>query len=74
MLCVVENSPDLLAFEKSGAFHGRYHVLGGRLSPLGGVSPDDLSIDLLERRIGDEGIREVIVATSPTIEGDATAL
>ncbi len=73
-LCVVERPPDLHAFEQSGGFHGRYHILGGTLSPLRGVTPEALSIELLERRIPEEEIREVIVATSPTVEGDATAL
>lgn len=73
-LCVVESSTDLFAFEQSGAFGGRYHVLGGRLSPLGGVGPEDLNMESLERRISAEGVREVILATSSTVEGDATAL
>ena len=72
-LCVVERPADLKAFEQSGAFHGRYHVLGGTLSPLHGVTPDHLNIDPLLRRIREEEIKEVIVATSPTVEGDATA-
>jgi recombination protein RecR len=72
-LCVVESSSDLFAFEQSGAFAGRYHVLGGRLSPLNGVTPEELNIERLMRRIRDEAIVEVIVATSPTVEGDATA-
>lgn len=73
-LCVVERPPDLLAFEQTGVFSGKFHVLGGTLSPLRGISPDELSIDKLESRVVDEGIREVVVATSPTVEGDATAL
>lgn len=73
-LCVVESSTDLYAFEQSGAFSGRYHVLGGRLSPLGGVTPEDLNIERLLVRVRDESITEVIVATSPTVEGDATAM
>ncbi len=74
LLCIVERSPDLYAFEQSGVFSGRYHVLGGTLSPLRGISPDDLRMDMLERRIKAEEIREVIIATSPTVEGDATAM
>jgi recombination protein RecR len=73
-LCVVERPTDVYAFEQSGAFHGRYHVLGGTLSPLHGVSPEDLTIEALTRRVQAEGIGEIIVATSPTVEGDATAL
>jgi len=73
-VCVVERPPDILAFEQSAAFRGRYHVLGGTLSPLHGVTPEELNIDKLERRVRDEEIKEVIVATSPTVEGDATAL
>lgn len=72
-LCVVERPPDLYAFEESGAFDGRYHVLGGTISPLGGVMPEDLSIDQLLRRVPEESIQEVIIALSPTVEGDATA-
>lgn len=72
-LCVVERPADLLAFEQSGAFRGRYHILGGTLSPLRGIAPDDLSIEPLVRRIEREEIKEVILATSPTVEGDATA-
>ena len=74
LVCVVERSADIYAFEDSGAFEGRYHVLGGTLSPLGGVGPDDLKIRELAARIPGQGIREIIVATSPTVEGDATAL
>jgi recombination protein RecR len=72
-LCVVERPADLWAFEAAGAFEGRYHVLGGTLSPLGGVTAEDLRIDALERRIGEESIREVILATNASVEGDATA-
>lgn len=73
-LCVVERPTDLYAFEESGAFDGRYHVLGGTISPLGGIMPEDLNIDRLMKRVGEESIQEVIVALSPTVEGDATAL
>ena len=72
-LCVVEEPEDMLSIEKSGAFNGLYHVLGGVISPLDGVGPEELSINkLVERCKG--GIKEVIIATNPTIEGDATAL
>lgn len=73
-LCIIERPTDLYAFEESGAFDGRYHVLGGTISPLGGVMPEDLSIDHLMRRVKDESIQEAIIALSPTVEGDATAL
>jgi len=74
VVCVVEESADLAAVERSGGFGGRYHVLGGTLSPLDGVGPDDLNVTPLLRRIGEAGIREVIIATNPTTEGEATAL
>jgi recombination protein RecR len=73
-LCVVEEPMDLGAIERTGEFHGRYHVLLGSLSPLEGIGPDDLKIrELLERLRGDE-VKEVIVATNPDVEGEATAL
>lgn len=73
LLCVVERPTDILNLEKSGTFRGRYHVLGGRLSPINGVGPEDLRIAELERRLGPEGVREVIVALGMDVEGDATA-
>lgn len=73
LLCVVERPTDILNLEKSGTFRGRYHVLGGRLSPINGVGPEDLRITELERRLGPEGVREVIVALGMDVEGDATA-
>lgn len=73
-LCVVEEPLDLLAIENSGGFHGRYHILHGAISPLDGIGPDDLTIDLLIERVEREQLREVIVATNATIEGDATAM
>ncbi|MEJ5364530.1 MAG: recombination mediator RecR [Desulfosoma sp.] len=72
-VCVVETSADLLAIEESGAFKGRYHVLQGALAPLDGIGPDDLRIAELLRRLEQEDIREVILATNPTGEGEATA-
>jgi len=72
-LCVVEEPEDMLSIEKSGAFNGLYHVLGGVISPLDGVGPEELSINKLVERCK-SGIKEVIIATNPTIEGDATAL
>ena len=71
-ICVVESVPDLLAVERTREFRGRYHVLHGALSPLDGVGPDQLKIKELLARLA--GVEEVIVATDPTIEGEATAL
>lgn len=73
VLCVVAEVSDLMALERSGEYRGMYHVLGGVLSPLEGVGPDELNIEGLLRRIAEEGITEVILATSPSVEGDATA-
>lgn len=73
-ICVVEQSKDLLALEAAGIFGGVYHVLGGRISPLNGVGPDDLTIDALIKRVRTQGIRELVMATNPTLEGDGTAL
>jgi len=74
VLCVVEEPQDVMAFERSGEFEGRYHVLHGAISPLDGVGPDQLRIRPLLARVGAGSIREVILATNPTVEGDATAL
>ena len=74
VLCLVEESADLAAVERSGGFKGHYHVLQGTLSPLDGVGPDDLRISELLRRLGDGAVREVIIATNPTTEGEATAI
>jgi len=75
LICVVESVPDLLAVERTREFRGRYHVLHGALSPLDGVGPDQLKIkELLARLPPDSGVEEVIVATDPTVEGEATAL
>ncbi len=73
VLCVVEEALDVLAVERSGEFSGVYHVLGGALSPIDGVGPDQLHIDSLERRLGEGKVREVVVATDPDVEGEATA-
>lgn len=73
MLCVVEGPEDQLAIEEAGVFKGRYHVLHGVLSPLNGIGPEDLKIGELLGRVEKEGIREIILATNPTTEGDATA-
>jgi recombination protein RecR len=72
-ICVVEEALDVLAVERSGEFHGLYHVLGGALSPMDGIGPDELRIAELERRVQDGGVREVVVATDPDVEGEATA-
>lgn len=73
VLCVVERPVDVILLEKSHAFAGRYHVLGGVLSPLNGVDPDDLRIRQLEQRIQPEHIQEIVVALGTSVEGDATA-
>ena len=73
-VCVVEQPQDVATIEATGEFRGRYHVLMGVLSPLDGVGPEDLRIDRLLRRVREEGVEEVIVATNPTVEGEATAL
>jgi len=74
VLCVVETPRDVGSFERAGSFRGRYHVLGGRLAPLDGVGPDRLTFAALADRVKRGGVREVILATSPTLEGDGTAL
>jgi recombination protein RecR len=72
-LCVVESPADVVAIEQSGGFRGRYFVLMGHLSPLDGVGPSELGLDDFERLLGDGEVREVILATNPTAEGEATA-
>lgn len=72
-LCVVEQPSDMLAIEQSTDFRGLYYVLGGRLSPLDGIGPDDIGLPLLEQRLDQESIDELILAISPTVEGNATA-
>jgi recombination protein RecR len=73
VVCVVEEPADRAAIERSGGFDGRYHVLGGTLSPLDGIGPEALRIAELEARVRRGGVREVILATNPNAEGDATA-
>ncbi|MEX0702915.1 MAG: recombination mediator RecR [Planctomycetales bacterium] len=73
-VCVVEQPRDVTALEAAGVFRGLYHVLGGRISPLEGIGPEDLTIDPLVRRVRHDGIREVVMALNPTLEGDGTAL
>ena len=74
LLCVVEQPRDLMALEQTGHFTGLYHVLLGRIAPLDGIGPEQLTIDALVRRIREGQVREVIMATNPTVEGDGTAL
>jgi recombination protein RecR len=73
VLCVVESPADVMAIEQSGSFRGRYHVLGGHLSPLDGIGPDEIGIPHLIHRLSDGQITEVILATNATVEGQATA-
>ena len=73
VICVVEEPADRAAIERSGGFDGRYHVLGGALSPLDGIGPGELRVAELEARVRAGGVREVILATNPNAEGDATA-
>lgn len=74
LICVVETPRDVASFERAGTFRGLYHVLGGRLAPLDGMGPDRLTLTALVARVRRGGVREVILATSPTLEGDGTAL
>jgi recombination protein RecR len=74
LICAVEEASDIGAIERAGEFRGMYHVLGGRISPLDGVGPEDLRIAQLVERVGAGAVREVIVATNPSLEGEATAL
>jgi len=74
ILCVVEQPRDLMALEQSGSYRGLYHVLLGRIAPLEGIGPDQLTIDALVRRVRGGRFRELIMATNPTVEGDGTAL
>ncbi|MCO7222836.1 recombination mediator RecR [Pleionea sp. CnH1-48] len=73
LICIVESPADILAIENSGGFKGTYFVLMGHLSPLDGVGPEELGLDVLEKRIQEGTVEEIIVATSATIEGEATA-
>ncbi|MBL4794486.1 MAG: recombination protein RecR [Pseudomonadales bacterium] len=72
-ICVVESPIDVIAFEQTGGYRGNYFVLMGHLSPLDGIGPEDLGLDLFLERINQQEIKEVILATNPTVEGDATA-
>ncbi len=74
IICVVAETPDASIIEQSGEFHGRYHVLGGVLNPIEGVTPDTLNIRTLIERVRKNGVREVLIATNPDMEGETTAL
>ena len=73
LVCVVERAVDILSVEKSGTFRGKFHVLGGKVSPLDGVEPEDLRISELEKRLSGEPIEEIIIALGTDVEGDATS-
>ena len=74
VLCVVEQPQDVQTIEDTNEFHGLFHVLGGAISPIDGIGPKELTFDKLKTRVGKEQIREIIIATNPTVEGDTTAL
>ena len=74
LVCAVEEPRDLVAIERTSEFKGLYHVLGGAISPIDGVGPDDLNITDLLRRVGADNVRELIIATNPNVEGEATAM
>ena len=73
LICVVEQPADMASIEKSGAFNGRYHILGGCLSPMEGIGPDDIKIAQLLDRIATESVKEIILATGTNVEGESTA-
>lgn len=73
VLCVVETPADVMAIESAGSFQGRYFVLLGHLSPIDGIGPEDIGVDELMARIASDGVEEIILATNPTVEGEATA-
>lgn len=74
VICVVEDSKDVIAMEKMKEFNGKYHVLHGSISPMDGIGPEDINVPDLINRLKDEGIKELILATNPNIEGEATAM
>lgn len=74
LICIVEDSRDVLSLEKTGKFLGKYHVLGGKLAPLKGINPDNLNLESLLKRVAQEGIKEVIIALNPDFEGETTTL
>ena len=73
LICLVERAVDILSIEKANTFRGKFHVLGGKISPLDGVEPDDLRITELEKRLAREPIREIVIALATDVEGDATS-
>ena len=73
-VCVVEEASDIMAIERTGEYRGMYHVLGGRLSPLDGIGPSELNVEPLMRRVGGGDVQEVVLATNPSVEGEATAM
>lgn len=73
-VCVVEEASDIMAIERTGEYRGMYHVLGGRLSPLDGIGPSELNVEPLVRRVGNGAVQEVVLATNPSVEGEATAI
>jgi len=73
LLCVVEHPSDVVAIEQATAYRGYYFVLGGRLSPLDGIGPEDIGLDILEQRMDEGSVQELILATNPTVEGEVTA-
>ncbi len=74
LLCVVEEAKNIILFEKNGLFNGYYHVINGLISPLDGINPEDLNIDMLIKRIEKDKVKEVVIAVKPSIEGETTAL
>ncbi len=74
IICVVEESKNIIMFEKIGTYNGQYHVLNGLISPLDGINPEDINIKSLLKRIDEEDIKEIILAVKPTVEGETTAL
>jgi len=73
LVCVVERAVDILSIEKSGTYRGKFHVLGGKISPLDGIEPEDLRVGELEKRLKQEPIKEIVIALSTDVEGDATS-
>ncbi len=74
VICVVESSKDVIAIERTREFNGMYHVLHGSISPMNGIGPDEITIKELIKRLSDDNIEEIIMATNPTVEGEATAM
>lgn len=74
LLCVVEDAKNIILFEKNGLFNGYYHVINGLISPLDGINPEDINIDMLIKRIEKDKVKEVVIAVKPSIEGETTAL